>query len=49
VYVEVDWSPSFEKFRVLKIVSSATPRSPSARFDAAKTSGQKPPAITDDE
>jgi hypothetical protein len=39
-FVEVDWSPSFEKFRVLKIVSSATPRSPYSRFDSAKV-GQK--------
>ncbi len=49
VYVDVIWSPIFEKFRVLKIVSSATPRSPSARFDAAKASGQKPQTGMDDE
>jgi hypothetical protein len=49
VYVEVDWSPSFEKFRVLKIVSSATPRSPSTRFESAKVVGPNQMVIKDDE
>jgi hypothetical protein len=32
VYVEVDWNRDFGKFRIVKIVSSATPRSPASRF-----------------
>ena len=32
VFVEVEWNASFEKFRVLKLVSNATPRTPTARF-----------------
>lgn len=32
VYVEVDWNDSFQKFRVLKVVSNATARSPTERF-----------------
>ena len=32
VYVEVEWNASFEKFRVVKLVSNATPRSPTNRF-----------------
>ena len=38
VYVEVQWNSSFEKFRIQRIVSSATARSPASRFEAAKTS-----------
>lgn len=32
VYGEVDWNANFEKFRITKLVSSATARSPTARF-----------------
>lgn len=32
VYAEVEWNPSFEKFRVVKLVSSAIARSPTSRF-----------------
>lgn len=41
VYVEVQWNPNFEKFRIQRIVSSATARSPASRFDAAKMSQTK--------
>jgi hypothetical protein len=32
LYVEVVWNPNFEKFRIQRIVSTAVPRSPAARF-----------------
>lgn len=32
VFTEVEWNTSFEKFRIVKLVSGATPRSPTARF-----------------
>jgi hypothetical protein len=36
VYVEVVWNQEFERFRIVTLVSSATPRSPTARFGQAK-------------
>ena len=36
VYVEVAWNQEFERFRIQSVVSSATPRSPTARFGQAK-------------
>jgi hypothetical protein len=39
VYAEVEWNTNFEKFRVAKLVSSAIPRSPTARF--TETSSKK--------
>jgi hypothetical protein len=36
VYVEVAWNQEFERFRIVTLVSSATPRSPTARFGQAK-------------
>jgi hypothetical protein len=40
VYAEVAWNTSFEKFRVVKIVSSAIARSPTSRF--SEVSKQRP-------
>lgn len=37
VFVEVDWNANFEKFRVVKTVSSATARSPTARFTEVRS------------
>ena len=36
VYCEVDWNPNFQKFRVVKLVPTTTPRSPIARFNSVK-------------
>lgn len=45
VYAEVDWNSSFEKFRIMKLVSGATPRSPTVRFtEVSKKKEQKPEA-----
>lgn len=40
LYVEVEWNASFEKFRVVKLVSNATARTPTDRF--LKISVKKP-------
>ena len=40
LYVEVEWNVSFEKFRVVKLVSNATARTPTDKF--LKLSVKKP-------
>lgn len=42
VYAEVSWNAQFEKFRITKLVSTATPRSPTNRFEQAKTQQARP-------
>jgi hypothetical protein len=44
VYAEVEWNMNFEKFRIVKLVSSATARSPTARFtEVSKKKAQAQP------
>ena len=45
VYVEVEWNPNFQKFRVTKIVPTTTPRSPIARFNSSKHQGTTTPSL----
>lgn len=42
VYAEVEWNMNFEKFRIVKLVNAATPRSPTARFTDASKKKQTP-------
>ena len=44
VYAEVEWNRNFEKFRITKLVSSATARSPTSRFTEVS---KKAPAATE--
>ncbi len=36
LYCEVEWNANFQKFRVVKLVPTTTPRSPIARFNSIK-------------
>lgn len=47
VYVEVAWNQEFERFRIQSVVSSATPRSPTARFGQAKPAVKPSDEITE--
>jgi hypothetical protein len=49
VFVEVEWNANFEKFRVLKTVSSATARSPTARFTEVRSKAAPAPNPTVEE
>ena len=42
VYAEVSWNAQFEKFRITKLVSTATPLSPTTRFEQAKAQQARP-------
>ena len=47
VYVEVAWNQEFERFRIQTVVSSATPRSPTARFGQAKPAVKPSEVVTE--